>query len=125
MFGVSLAAGSVGAGWWVLGRIAATPQEHREEIVELVRSGDLAGDGELGDVLLPEEYRSATVHGRVRILAGEHLTMFFLTKTFLGPDPYCGYEYTEGREPIGDPMGSGGNRELRSLGNGWWWLCAS
>jgi hypothetical protein len=125
ILGVSLATVSVGAGWWALGRLAAAPQEQREEIVELIRSGELAGDGELGHVPLPEEYRDATVHGDVQILAGEHLTVFFMTETFFSPDPYCGYEYTEGSEPIGDPRGSGGNRELKPLGDGWWWLCAS
>lgn len=124
MIGVSLAALAVGGGWVALDRIAAAPQEQREEIVELVRSGQITEEDEFGDLILPEEFADATVHGEVTVYTTP-FTVFFLTETFLGPDPYCGYLYTEGSEPTGDPLHSGSNKELKEIGGGWWWLCAS
>jgi len=124
VIGVSLAALAVGGGWVALNRIASAAQEQREQIVELIRSGQISGEDEFGRVILPEEFADATVHGEVSVYR-DPFTVFFLTQTFFGPDPYCGYEYTEGSEPIGDPHYSGSNKELKPLGNGWWWLCAS
>jgi hypothetical protein len=123
VLGATLAALAVGAGWVALARIAALPQEQREQIVELVRSGQITEKDEFGRLILPERFADATVHGEVTVFE-DPFTVFFLTETFFGPDPYCGYEYTEGSEPRVDPHGSGRNTELKPLGGEWWWLCA-
>ena len=101
-------------------------QERREQIVEMIRSGELTDEDGDGWVVLPAELSEATIAREgVRVYTEPALTVFFLTQVFYSPDPYCGYEYTDGAEPLGDPLVSGSNKELEPIDDGWYWLCAS
>ena len=101
-------------------------QDRRVQIVEMIKSGDLTDPDADGWIALPEDLAEASSARRgVRVWTDPALTVFFLTQTFLGPDPYCGYEYTEAADPIEDPLHSGSGKELEAIGDGWYWLCAS
>ena len=102
--------------------ILGSPHVDRAQIVEMIRAGELTEEGESEQIRLPDDLADATVDGTVTVF-DDPLTVFFLTETGI-LDNYCGYEYTEGDSPIVDPLGSGVGG-ARSLGDGWYRICAS
>jgi hypothetical protein len=121
VIGLVLASVAVAGGWIALARFHAAPQEQREQIVEMIRAGQLTEKDQYGHLILPDQFAGATVHGEVTVFE-DPFTVFFLTETFFGPDPYCGYEYTEGA-PNPDPHHSG-RGSAEPLGGGWYRVCA-
>ncbi len=100
-------------------------QDRREQVVELIRSGQIAERDEYDNVVLPAGLADASIHGKVDV-RDEPFMVFFMTWTGFSPDPYCGYEYVADEATVDpDPLGSGSGKELEATGEGWFWLCAS
>jgi len=100
-------------------------QDRRVQIVEMIRSGQLANRDELDRILLPDDLASASIGGDVTV-RNQPFMVFFTTWVTMSPDPYCGYEFapdTGSLDP--DPEGSGQGREQEAIGDSWYWICAS
>jgi len=124
VIGLVLASLAVGLGWIALVRFFPAPQEQREQIVEMIRAGQLTEEDEYGQIVLPEDLADASVNGTVQVREDPHFMVFFLTETFFSPDPYCGYEYApDPADVVEDPLHSG-KGSAEPLGHGWYRVCA-
>ncbi len=100
-----------------------SPQEHRQQIVAMIKSHDLVEE-QSGDLAVPAGMGDATFFGApVWVRRKPALTVFFVTQVFFSPDPYCGYEYAEGIPEV-DPLKSGTGK-AEPVGGNWYWICAS
>jgi hypothetical protein len=99
-------------------------QDQREEIVEMIRSGQLTERNEFQQLVLPPQFAGASQGGLLEV-RDDPFMVFFITWTGFSPDPYCGYEYAPDPGSLDpDPLGSGhGDEEL--IGDSWYWICAS
>ncbi len=98
----------------------------RQQIVRMVEEGALGSDVTLGEVALPEEYRSASADGVIGIVrSGSDVIVVFLRR-LTSVDAWQGLAHTaSGRPPQDDPWRGGRLLEIDPLGDGWYWVAAS
>lgn len=98
----------------------------REEVVSLVRSGELGPQGVVDDeVELPENLAEASEGGSIAMTRDrDGLTLVFFSRRGV-VDDWSGYVYRSEGVVTDDPLGGGGPIVVRDLGEGWFYVEAS
>ena len=99
-------------------------QDRREAVVAAVQRDVLSHVDVYGTERLPGSFADLSMDGEIDVDQGAGW-VFFTRVVGFSPDPYCGYEFVADPTLLEtDPLGSG-HGIAESLGDGWYWICAS